>query len=367
MNGKRFDLHQLGAQLWYDVVSRQMLEPGRPATRQPERRDRHPDAAMQRGEANGPADSHQQPASPVIRLSQGSVGRAFTEAVLELQAQAERVRPLHEASHGRYGWVSLNISALLADDAIDAIDALRHLSHRVARDNLLMEIPATTAGLIVLEQAVYSGIPVHMTLLLAREHCIAVAKAFLRGIERRRLAGKPLAVPCVASLVIRAPGRVSDDESKDKLEYRLGIAIALRSTRTWNAQFTGSRWQALMDAGALRPRLLWNDDQEGQHAASLLVEACNATGLLDGLPPGQPPDCGPAPAQTGTDGDDGAAHGDRADPGWAAGIDHAEREAELERQSVLCSALLWSALLLRNRPSDAPHAATVRNAASQRN
>jgi len=153
--------------------------------------------------------------------------------------------------------VSLEVSPLLAYDTASTLAAAKELHARAGRKNLLIKIPGTTEGLPAIEEAIFAGIPVNVTLLFSREHYLAAAAAYLRGIERRIVAGLDPDVGSVASVFIsRWDGAVAS-QVPEALKNRLGIAMAGRTYRAYQAELSSPRWQRASNMGARPQRLLW--------------------------------------------------------------------------------------------------------------
>jgi transaldolase len=189
----------------------------------------------------------------------GKSGEAlFFELALEdLIQAADLFRPIHDATDGVDGWVSLEVSPLLADDTAGTIKAAAQLHARAQRPNLFIKIPGTRAGIPAIEESIFAGVPINVTLLFSREHYIAAAEAYMRGIERRIAAGLDPKVASVASIFVSrwdvaVKGKVSED-----LLNRLGIAIAMRTYKAYRDLLASKRWQELAGSGARPQRLLW--------------------------------------------------------------------------------------------------------------
>jgi len=182
----------------------------------------------------------------------------FLELALEdLTQAADLFRPAHTATHGVDGWVSLEVSPKLAYDTARTVAAARDLHARAGRPNLFIKIPGTPEGIPAIEEAIFSGVPVNVTLLFSCEQYVAAAEAYLRGIERRVAAGLDPAVSSVASLFVSrwdvaVAGKVPAD-----LDHRLGIAVAQRTYRAYRALLDSDRWLRLLNRGARAQRLLW--------------------------------------------------------------------------------------------------------------
>src|SRR6201982_1350447 len=180
----------------------------------------------------------------------------FQLALEDLTRAADLFRPIHDRSNGVDGWVSLEVSPLLAYDTAHTIAAAKDLFARAARPNLLIKIPGTKEGLPAIEEAIFAGIPVNVTLLFSREHYAAAAEAFLRGIERRLDAGLNPNVGSVASVFVSRWDVAVMDKVPDELRDQLGIAIAKRTYKAYRSLLGSPRWQRIYNAGARPQRVL---------------------------------------------------------------------------------------------------------------
>jgi transaldolase len=195
----------------------------------------------------------------------------FDLAIEDLRQAADLFRPIYDRSAGVDGWVSLEVSPLLAHDAAATLAAAKALFARASRPNLMIKIPGTPAGLSAVEEAIFAGIPVNVTLLFSREHYLAAAEAFLRGIERRIETGLRPDVASVASIFVgrwdaAVAGKVPDD-----LRHQLGVAMAQRTYRTYRELLRSPRWQRVYNAGARPQRLLWASTGTKDPSASDLL------------------------------------------------------------------------------------------------
>ncbi len=181
----------------------------------------------------------------------------FDIALADITRAADLFRPIYDKTNTVDGWVSLEVSPLLAYDAKSTIAAAKDLFARAKRPNLFIKIPGTKEGLVAIEEAIFAGIPVNVTLLFSREHYFAAAEAFLSGIERRMDAGLNPNVASVASVFIsRWDGAVAG-KVPDNLKNKLGIALAQRTYKGYRTLLSSRRWQRIYNKGALPQRLLW--------------------------------------------------------------------------------------------------------------
>lgn len=275
----------------------------------------------------------------------------FELALADLIQAADLFRPAHDASGGLDGWVSLEVSPLLADDAADTVNAAIRLHARAQRPNLFIKIPGTRAGLVAVEEAIFAGVPVNVTLLFSREHYLAAAEAYLRGIERRIAAGRDPRIASVASLFVSRWDVAVQDQVPAALKNRLGIAIAKHTYQAYRELLASPRWQNLAAAGALPQRLLWASTGTKDPAApdTLYLEALAAPDTINTVPEktllafaehGELSGVLPA--------DDGDAEALLAEFA-RAGIDSDALAARLQQEGVDAFAESWRALLQRIR------------------
>src|SRR4249919_288472 len=251
-------LHNLGQSLWLDNITRDLLTTGT--------LKRYIDELSVTGLTSNPTIfDHAIKASsaydPAIRrkLKEDKSGEKlfFELAIEDLTQAADMFRPIWDRSNGVDGWVSLEVSPLLAHDTASTLAAARELHARAGRPNVFIKIPGTEEGLPAIEEAIFAGVPVNVTLLFNREHYVAAAEAFLRGIERRVAAGLKPDVGSVASVFIsRWDGAVAG-KVPPALNNQLGIAIANRTYRAYRELLGSPRWQRAFNAGARPQRLLW--------------------------------------------------------------------------------------------------------------
>ena len=224
------------------------------------------------------------------RLLNGKSGEAlfFDLALEDISRAADLFRPVHDQTNGVDGWVSLEVSPLLVHDTNRTLTAVKDLFTRAARPNLFIKIPGTREGLPAVEEAIFSGIPVNVTLLFSREHYLGAAEAFLRGIERRIDAGLNPNVASVASLFISRWDVAVMDKAPEALRDRLGIAIAKRTYKAYNELLGSSRWQRTYTFGARPQRLLWASTGTKDPKASdvLYVKALAAPFTVNTMPDG---------------------------------------------------------------------------------
>ncbi|BBP00823.1 transaldolase [Sulfuriferula nivalis] len=280
-------LHELGQSLWLDNITRELLTSGTLARYISELSvtglTSNPtifDHAMQKGDFYDEAIRQK-----TLAGKSGEV--LFFELALEdLIRAADLFRPIYDATGGVDGWVSLEVSPLLAEDTAATITAAVQLHARAQRPNLFIKIPGTAAGIPAIEDVIFAGVPVNVTLLFSREHYIAAAEAYMRGIERRIAEGLDPVVGSVASLFISRWDVAVKDKVPDTLHNRLGIAIAMRTYEAYRDLLSSPRWQKLAASGALQQRLLWASTSTKDPAATdtLYVEALAAPDTVNTIP-----------------------------------------------------------------------------------
>ena len=181
----------------------------------------------------------------------------FELAIEDLTRAADLFRPVFDETDGSDGFVSLELSPELADDTKGSIKQALKLSRKASRPNVLIKVPGTKAGAGAIEELIYQGVPVNVTLLFSPDQYVAAAEAYMRGIERRIGDGKTPKVASVASLFISRWDKASVDHLPDKLKNRLGIAISMQTYREYRRLYASERWRKLEEAGAKPQKLLW--------------------------------------------------------------------------------------------------------------
>ncbi len=211
----------------------------------------------------------------------------FVELALDdLRRAADLLRPIYTATDGVDGWVSMEVSPLLVDDTIGTVRAATRIAEQAARPNLYVKIPGTGAGVAAIEESIFNGIPVNVTLLFSREQYRAAAEAYLRGIERRIADGRDPRVASVASLFISRWDKATHDLVPPELRNRLGIAVGGIAYKDYRDMLISARWRKLADLGARPQRLLWASTGTKDPGVSdcLYVEALAAPDTIDTLP-----------------------------------------------------------------------------------
>ena len=289
----------------------------------------------------------------------------FDLALQDLTQAADLFRPIFDASGGADGWVSLEVSPLLANDSAATIQAAARLHKRAARPNLFIKIPGTPEGIAAIEESIFAGVPVNVTLLFSREHYVAAAEAYLRGIERRLEAGLDPGVESVASLFVSRWDVAVKDDLQPQLHNRLGIAIAMRTYKAYRDLIASERWQRLAAAGARPQRLLWASTGSKDPASrdTRYVEALAAGQTIDTIPEKTLlafADHGKLGATLPADG--GYAES-VLDEFRREGVDDEALAARLQREGVQAFAESWGALMARIREKGSQPAAAREAAA----
>ena len=280
-------LHDLGQSVWLDNITRELLTNGTlrhyinefsvtGLTSNPTIFDK----AIKGGDFYDAAIDQ--------KTAEGKSGEAlFFELALEdLTQAADLLRPIHDATGGMDGWVSLEVSPLLADDTDGTIKAAAALHERAQRPNLFIKIPGTRAGIPAIEESIFAGVPVNVTLLFSCEHYMAAAKAYMRGIERRIAAGLDPKVYSVASIFVSRWDTAIKGQTPQALHNRLGIAIAKRVYKCYRELLASPRWQKLASAGARPQRLLWGStsSKDPNVSDTLYIEALVAPDTINTMP-----------------------------------------------------------------------------------
>ena len=280
-------LHNLGQSLWLDNITRDLLDRGT--------LKRYIDELSVTGLTSNPTifeqaikNSSAYDADIRSKFKEGkSEEQVFFElALADLNRAADLFRPINDQTNGVNGWVSLEVSPLLAYDTAGTLAAARDLFARAGRSNVFIKIPGTKEGLPAIEEAIFSGVPINVTLLFSREHYLAAAEAFLRGIERRIDAGLKPSVSSVASVFVSRWDAVVKGKVPAKLRNRLGIAIAERTYKAARTLLSSPRWHRVYSAGAWPQRLLWASTGVKDPLASnvLYVKALAAPFTINTMP-----------------------------------------------------------------------------------
>jgi transaldolase len=282
-------LHELGQSLWLDNITRDLLDSGT--------LKHYIDDLSVTGLTSNPTifdHAIKNSAAYDGAISKKSIKGESTEDVFfelaleDLTRAADLFRPIYEETNGVDGWVSLEVSPTLAHDTASTLAAARDLFARAARPNLLIKIPGTKEGLPAIEEAIFSGIPINVTLLFSREQYLAAAEAFLRGVERRIDAGLNPNVGSVASVFISRWDAAVANKTPDELHNQLGIAMAKRTYKAARALLSSPRWMRVYNLGARPQRPLWASTGTKDPKASdiLYIKSLAAPFTVNTMPEG---------------------------------------------------------------------------------
>ncbi len=280
-------LHELGQSLWLDNITRDLLDSG---TLERYCRElsitgltSNPsifDEAIAKGSSYGNA---------ITSLASRGLGTEdiFMSLALEdLRRAADLFRPVFDSTHGVDGWVSMEVSPLLASDTAGSVAAAEAIHARAGRPNLFVKIPGTPQGVPAIEEAIFRGIPVNVTLLFSKDQYIASQQAYVRGIERRIAAGRPPVVASVASVFVSRWDRAVADKVPAELHNRLGLAVGQLCYVAYREYLDSERWRRLAQAGAQSQRLLWASTGVKDPAAppALYIEGLAAPDTINTIP-----------------------------------------------------------------------------------
>ncbi len=282
-------LHDLGQSLWLDHITRELLNSG---TLQ-----RYIDELSVTGLTSNPtifdhaiknSTSYDGDISQGISSAKAAEDLFFDLALADLTRAAELFQPVFARTDGVDGWVSLEVSPLLAHDTDRSLAAARDLHQRGGKANLFIKIPGTPEGLPAIEAAIFAGVPINVTLLFSREQYVAAADAYLRGVERRIEAGLNPAVASVASLFVSRWDVAVSGKVPGELTNRLGIAVAQRAYKAYRELLASARFQRAANAGARAQRFLFasTGTKDPKASDTLYIEALAAPFTVNTMPEG---------------------------------------------------------------------------------
>ena len=282
-------LHDLGQSLWLDNITRNLLRTG--VLR------RYIDELSITGLTSNPTifdhaikNSSDYDDAIKSKLAEGKSGeKLFFELALEdLTKAADLFRPVYDRTCGVDGWVSLEVSPLLAHNTKSTVAEAKDLYARAQRPNLLIKIPGTKEGLPAIEEAIFAGIPINVTLLFSDAQYLAAAEAYMRGVERRIEAGLKPDVGSVASIFVSRWDVAVTGKVPPALNNQLGIAVSKRAYKTYLSLLSSPRWMRAYNAGARPQRLLWASTGTKDPKASdvLYVKALAAPFTVNTMPEG---------------------------------------------------------------------------------
>lgn len=280
-------LHSLGQSLWLDNITRDLLNSGT--------LKRYIDELSVTGLTSNPtifdhaiknSTAYDEPIREKLLKDKSDEALFFELALEDITRAADLFRETYDRTNGVDGWVSLEVSPLLAHDTASTVAAAKELFARAARPNLFIKIPGTSEGLPAIEESIFAGIPVNVTLLFSREHYLAAAEAFLRGIERRIDAGRNPNVASVASVFVSRWDAAVADKVPDSLHNQLGVAMGKRIYHAYRSLLSSERWQRIYNFGARPQRLLWaSTGTKDPHASdTLYIKALTAPFTVNTMP-----------------------------------------------------------------------------------
>ncbi len=336
-------LHALGQRLWLDNITRDLLDGGGLAAY-------IRDFAVTGLTSNPTIFEKAITGSGAYDGAIRAAGRDLTPealfetlAVDDLQRAADLFGPMHAASDGVDGWVSLEVSPLLAYDAASTVTEALRLHTRAARPNLFIKIPGTAEGIPAIEEAIFAGVPVNVTLLFSVDQYLAAADAWTRGIERRRAAGLSTDIASVASLFVSRWDAAVVGKVPAALNNRLGIAVAQSALASYRGLQRSPRWQGF----GTQQRLLFASTGTKDPTASptLYVHTLAAAQTVNTLPEATLKALADAPPVQGAAPDDGAEAAGVLGAIAQAGVDAAHLAADLQRQGAASFTASWHALM----------------------
>ena len=341
-------LHELGQSLWLDNITRDLLDSG---TLQ-----RYIDTLSVTGLTSNPtifdqavarSKSYDAEIRRLMETGQRGEDLFFQLAIQDLSRAADMFRPIYDRTATVDGWVSLEVSPRLAYDTEKTVAQARSLFQAAARPNLFIKIPGTPQGIPAIEEAIFSGIPVNVTLLFSRDHYLAAAEAYMRGLERRVGAGLSPDVRSVASVFVSRWDKATLDRLTGPLRDKLGIAVSFQSYAAYRNLLDSDRWQRLEGLGARPQRLLFasTSTKDPEAADTLYIGALGAPNTVNTMPE----ETLLAFAEHGTAGtamprDGGDAEKDLAAIA-AAGVDVVKLAADLQAEGAASFVKSWDDLL----------------------
>ncbi len=279
-------LHREGQSLWLDNITRKMLDSGQIA--------RYLEEYSVTGLTSNPSifdkaiESGDYDAEIRDKAARGITGEElfFDLAIEDLRRAADLFLPIHERTDGVDGWVSLEVSPLLAHDARSTVEAAKTLHERAGRPNLFIKIPGTAEGRVAIEECIAAGVPINVTLLFSADQYRDAAEAYLRGIERRIAAGLSPRVGSVASVFMSRWDKAANPRAPAELNNRLALAVGRDIYRTYRRLMDSERWQRLENSGARMQRLLWASTSTKDPSApdTFYVHGLSAPFTVDTMP-----------------------------------------------------------------------------------
>lgn len=280
-------LNDLGQSLWIDDITRDMLDSGT--------LKKYIDEFSVTGLTSNPtifdnaiskSASYDDEVKRLFKAGYSGEALFFELALQDLSRAADMFLPIHERTASVDGYVSLEVSPLLAYDTRATVASAKRLFERAHKPNLFIKIPGTKEGLPAIEEAIYSGVSVNVTLLFSSEHCVKAADAYMKGLERRVAEGLSPDVRSVASIFVSRWDKAVLDKVPAELKDKLGIAVSHQSYRDYRKLLDSDRWQRLESMGARPQRLLFASTSTKDPAApdTLYVEALAAPNTVNTMP-----------------------------------------------------------------------------------
>ncbi len=342
-------LHHMGQSLWLDNITRGLLTSGT--------LERYIRELSITGLTSNPSifdhairdtGFYDEAIRAKMQTAQAGEKLFFELALEDLTKAADLFRPIHDATSGVDGWVSLEVSPLLADEPAETLAAAKRLFASANRPNLFIKIPGTSQGLSAIEDAIFAGIPVNVTLLFSRDQYLKAARAYMRGVERRIKAGLNPAVRSVASIFISRWDKAVAGKEPDGLGDRLGIAIAQQAYKAYRDLLISPPWLQLAAQGACAQRLLWASTGTKNPKASdtLYISGLAAPDTVNTMPEATLlafADHGQVPQALPVDGGDCETVLDRF---ARVGMDAGKLAVQLQREGAEAFVKSWNDLIL---------------------
>lgn len=343
-------LYQAGQSLWLDTITRDMLDSG---TLQ-----RYIDELSLTGLTSNPtiyekairgSDAYDEQIRSGLQAGHTAEEIFFTLAIDDLSRAADLFRPIHDRTGGFDGYVSLEVSPLLAYDAEGTIEQALRLHADAARPNLYVKIPGTTEGLPAISEAIFAGVPINVTLLFTAGHYIAAADAYMTGLERRIAQGLDPNVASVASVFLSRWDVAVADEVPAELRNQLGLAVGRDAYRAYRAVLDSDRWQRLANHGARPQRLLYasTGTKDPEAPDTLYISGFASPNTVNTMPEGTLlafEDHGEVPALLDPAGGDSAAVMARFE---RVGVDLSALGQQLQRDGAEAFVASWNELIER--------------------
>jgi len=341
-------LHDLGQSLWLDNITRELLTSGT--------LKRYIDEFSVTGLTSNPtifdqaithSSAYDEQIRRLVKLGHTGEDLFFELALEDLTKAADLFAPVHDRTAGVDGWVSLEVSPLLAHDAKSTVAEAKALHRKAGRPNLFIKIPGTKEGAAAIEEAIFSGVPVNVTLLFSRKHYLNAADAYMRGLERRLAVSLSLDVRSVASLFISRWDKATMEKAPADLRNKLGIAIGKQAYQAYRDLMDSDRWQRLENQGARPQRLLFASTGTKDPAAPdvLYISALAAPHTVNTMPENTLLAFGDHGRESGALARDGGDAEQVLTDFARAGVDLDELAADLQEEGAKSFDASWQDLL----------------------